>query len=135
MGTFAFQFLNAFFMVFHTLLIVFNVFGWAWKKSRKWNLVTLGVTAFSWLVMGIWKGVGYCVCTDWHFQVRRAMGINDPENSYIDFLFRVVSGWSPDPNLTRAVAGWVFAISIVLSVGLNARDWRSRESLQSAVGS
>ena len=89
--------------------------------------MTLGVTAFSWLVMGIWKGVGYCICTDWHWQVRRALGLRTTESSYLDFLVKALSGWTPDPNLTRSVAGLVFGTSFVLSVALNLRDSRQNQ--------
>ena len=116
--------LNIFFLIFHTLLIGFNCLGWAWRRTRKWNLLTLALTAFSWLVMGQWHGLGYCICTDWHWKVRTTLGYHDPDDSYIDFLVRTLSGWTPPPDLTRAVAGWVFGISIVLSVCLNLRDWR-----------
>ena len=132
MSTVALQFFNIFFLVFHTLLIVFNCFGWALRRTRKWNLITLAVTAFSWLVMGIWKGVGYCICTDWHWQVRRALGQTTNESSYLDYLVKVVTGWTPDPALTKAVAGAVFTISIVFSVALNIRD-RSQQKRKSNV--
>jgi hypothetical protein len=122
MNSLVLQGLNIFFLIFHTLLIVFNCFGWAWKMTRKVNLITLALTAFSWLVMGIWRGVGYCICTDWHWQVRKALGQNTTESSYLDYLVKAVSGWTLPPDLTRAVAGWVFGISIVLSVSLNIRD-------------
>ncbi|MBI5707465.1 MAG: DUF2784 family protein [Armatimonadetes bacterium] len=59
---------NAAFFVFHTALILFNLFGWVSRKTRKWQLVTLGLTACSWLVFGFWRGWGYCLCTDWHLQ-------------------------------------------------------------------
>ncbi|MEI8282676.1 MAG: DUF2784 family protein, partial [Armatimonadota bacterium] len=128
MSTAALQFLNIFFLIFHTLLIVFNCFGWAWKRTRKWNLITLAVTAFSWLVMGLWKGVGYCICTDWHWQVRKALGQTSNESSYLDYLVKALTGWTPPSDLVRAVAGWVFATSIALSVGLNIRDWRIKKA-------
>ena len=54
-----YQLLNIFFFVFHTLLMLFNCFGWAWKKTRPWNLVTLLLTAGSWFIVGIWYGWGY----------------------------------------------------------------------------
>ena len=58
--------LNILFFIFHTSLIVFNVAGWAWRATRRWNLLTLSLTAVSWFAMGLWYGVGYCICTDWH---------------------------------------------------------------------
>ncbi|HLK14203.1 MAG TPA: DUF2784 family protein [Fimbriimonadaceae bacterium] len=115
--------LNIGFFVFHTALILFNVFGWAWRKTRRWNLVTLLATAFSWCVMGLWKGLGYCLCTDWHWRVREAMGIHETSSSYIVLLTRELSGWDPPVSLANTVAGIVFGTSVALSVGLNLRDW------------
>ena len=125
-GTLGLQVLNIFFLIFHTLLIVFNCLGWAWKRTRRWNLICLGITAFSWLVMGLWKGIGYCICTDWHWRVREALGYHMTESSYLDFLVKAFFGWTPPPDLTRAVAGLVFGTSIILSVGLNIRDLRAK---------
>jgi hypothetical protein len=123
---FALQSLNVAFLVFHTGLIAFNCFGWAWRSTRRWNLLTLGLTAASWLVMGLRYGIGYCVCTDWHWQVRRALGYHDPDSTYIQFLVRSLTGWSLSEYLARSVAGWVFGIAVVLSVALNLRDRTQR---------
>lgn len=108
--------------VFHTLLIVFNLFGWMWSKTRKWNLVTLALTAFSWLVMGAFYGVGYCICTDAHYRIREALEIKDPSGSYLQLLTYKLSGWWPAESLTNTVAAIAFGTSIVLSVTFNVRD-------------
>ena len=83
--------------------------------------------------MGLKYGIGYCICTDWHFQARRALGYIDTEGSYIDFILRLAVGWTPDPAMTRTMAGVVFTISIVLSVALNIRD-RSQQKGKSNLG-
>ncbi len=118
--------LNVGFFVFHTVLILFNVFGWIPKRTRKWNLVTLLLTLLGWTVLGIWYGVGYCICTDWHWQVRGAMGIEETADSYIVLLVRNLTGWDPPVSLANTVAMWVFIFALAMSVGLNVRDWRKR---------
>ena len=47
------------FFVFHALLIAFNMVGWAWRRTRTLHLIVLGLTAFSWTVMGasLWLGL------------------------------------------------------------------------------
>lgn len=110
--------------IFHTALILFNVFGYLWPKLRRWNLVTLLLTLFSWAVMGIWKGVGYCVCTDLHWRVREAMGIHEHVDSYLVLLVQKISGWDPPVPLVNTVALVVFVVSLVSSVTLNIRDRR-----------
>jgi hypothetical protein len=117
--------LNIFFLVFHTGLILFNSLGWAFRRTRRWNLVTLGATGFSWFVMGFWYGIGYCACTDWHWQVRRALGYRDDADTYVGFLFESFTPWHPSRELLDGVSGSVFALSVLLSVWLNVRDARA----------
>ena len=74
------------FYVFHTLLIGFNMFGWIWPQIRVWHAIAMGLTAFSWFVMGAFYGWGYCLCTDWHFQVREQLGYIDTETTYVQLL-------------------------------------------------
>ena len=52
--------LNVGFFVFHTAWIVFNCVGWAWRRTRRWHLATVSLTALSWFGLGIRYGWGYC---------------------------------------------------------------------------
>ncbi len=116
---------NILFFVFHTALIFFNVFGWLWKRTRRWNLITLLLTLFSWAIMGAWKGMGYCLCTDWHWQIREAMGIHETADSYMVLLVKNLFGWNPPIDLVNNVALVVFSVSLIGSITLNILDWRS----------
>jgi hypothetical protein len=122
-----YQFLNIFFYVFHTVLVVFNSLGWMFAATRKWNLITLGLTAFSWFIIGIWYGWGYCFCTDWHWQVREKLGYRDESGSYIHFLILKLTGKNLSPQLVETGTLVVFLVSIILSVWLNIRDYRRRK--------
>src|SRR4030065_789635 len=88
-----YAFLDKFFFVFHSTLIVLILFGWAWKKTRLFNLAIILLTAFSWFILGIWYGYGYCPSTDWHWQVRAKLGIRDMPSSYTKFLVDSFTGW------------------------------------------
>ncbi|MBM3493913.1 MAG: DUF2784 domain-containing protein [Armatimonadetes bacterium] len=109
-------FLNIAFFVFHTALLVFNLTGWACKRTRRLHAIALGVTLFSWIVLGPWLGWGYCVCTDWHWQVRRAMGISDPEGSYTQFLARAITGM----EIGRVAMDWITGLAVAFAVAMNA---------------
>jgi hypothetical protein len=121
-------FLNVLFFVIHTVWMLFNCCGWAWRRTRRWHLATVGLTALSWFVLGYWYGWGYCVCTDWHWQVRNRLGLPyDP--SYTHLLFQELTGIDVAPWLSDAVTAGVFALVTVLSLVLNGRDylrWRRR---------
>jgi len=123
-----YQFLNIFFFVFHTALTLFNILGWIFKKTRKWNLITLLLTAFSWFVLGIWYGWGYCVCTRWHWNVREKLGHHDESNSYIHFLVLKLTGINFNPKLVDTVVVSVFFAALFLSLWLNIRDYKNKRS-------
>jgi hypothetical protein len=119
-----YTFLNIFFFVFHTLFTLFNMVGWAFPKTRKLHLITLSLTAFSWFILGIWYGWGFCFCTQWHWDVRRKLGFTDDSNSYIHFLILKVTGINLPEDLVETGTLIVFLICIALSLTLNIRDYR-----------
>ena len=121
--------LNIFFFVFHTVFTLFNMVGWLFSKTRKLNLITLLLTAFSWFVVGMWKGIGFCYCTEWHWQVREHLGYTDQTNSYIHFLILKLTGANLSVSLVETATMIGFAISLIMSVWLNVRDWRRKKSL------
>jgi hypothetical protein len=64
--------LDYFFIIFHTVLILFNVFGWIIPRWRFSNLIVLSLTAVSW-GFWVWYGYGYCLFTDWHWRIRELL--------------------------------------------------------------
>lgn len=111
------------FFIFHSGLILFILLGWAWRPLRRANLAVIALTGLSWTVLGIWYGFGYCPCTDWHWQVRAALGDTDLPWSYIKFLLDGMLGSDLDPALVDwvTVAGLIAASAA--SVTLNWRDF------------
>lgn len=93
-------------------------------RTRRWHLVSVGVTIFSWLGMGIWYGLGYCVLTDWHWQIKRAIGETDLPHSFLIYLFNDIMGLGLETGFVNSGAGISLAVVIFLSVALNFRDYR-----------
>ncbi len=122
---------NYFFYAFHGALILFNLLGWIFPKTktRKLNLITLLLTFSSWFILGIWKGWGYCFLTDWHYDVLRKLGNTDLPNSYIAFLVEKLTGYLPDTvlieTLTLGVAVLVLICSLYVNFRLNGKRKRS----------
>jgi hypothetical protein len=113
------HFANILFYLFHITLILFNVFGWMFRKTRKWNLLTLSLTAFSWFVLGIFYGRGYCFLTDWHWQIREQLGYSNDSNSYIHFLFTSVMPLSVSENTVDTFTVIIFFLALMMSLFLN----------------
>ncbi len=116
------EFTNIVFIVFHTALIVFNLFGWIWEKTRRLNLYSLLLTAFSWIILGIWYGFGYCPCTDWHWQVRRQLGYTDMPDSYIKFLVDLWTGLEVSAYTVDLWTGILFVVALAASMYVNFRS-------------
>jgi hypothetical protein len=122
-----YHFLDKFFFVFHTCLIFFNLFGWIWKKTRKLNLVFLLLTAFSWFILGIWYGFGFCPCTEWHWRVRVKLELYDMPSSYVKFLIDSLTGWNVNAKMVDILTLGLFLCAIMLSAFTNIRDYKLRQ--------
>lgn len=122
------QLLNVFFFAFHLILILFNITAWAFRKWRKWHLIAVGITAFSWTALGWFYGWGYCFLTDWHFDIRRELGLTVDSSSYIQFLINRVgiNVWSA--QVTDLITAVCFGVVLFLSIYLNIRDYRKSGS-------
>lgn len=119
-----YAFLDKFFFIFHSSLIVFILFAWIWKKTRLANLVVILMTAFSWTVLGIWYGFGYCPCTEWHWQVRVKLGYYDMPSTYTKFLIDSLTGLDVSPIWVDTLAVSLLILAFAASVFTNARDWK-----------
>jgi hypothetical protein len=119
-----YAFLDKFFFVFHSTLILFNLLGWIWKKTRLANLIVILLTFLSWFILGIWYGFGYCPSTEWHWLVRRKLGYYDLPSTYTKFLIDSLTGWDVNPELVKILTILLLAMALFASVWTNVRGWR-----------
>jgi hypothetical protein len=126
--------LNYFFYIFHALLILFNCFGWIVPKLRIWHLTSLLLTSFSWFVLGIWYGWGYCVCTDWHYMVLRELGQTGMSPSYIHFLILQLTGLDFPERSVDIATVVVLIASFAASVWMNVGQKDGRKDGRKDVG-
>lgn len=127
MRDFALQAASLFFYVFHTALIFFNLFGWLHPRTRRLNLISLLATFGSWVVLGVWKGWGYCFLTDWHYQVLRALGERSMPSSYIAFLVEKLTGRSPNAELVDIFTVGLAGLALLCSLWVNLRNGKRRK--------
>lgn len=122
-----YAFLDKFFFIFHSSLIVFILFGWMWKRTRLVNLIVILMTAFSWTILGIWYGFGFCPCTDWHWQVRMKLGYYDMPSTYTKFLIDSLTGLDVNPKWVDTLAVSLLILAFAASVFTNVRAWKKRD--------
>jgi hypothetical protein len=114
-------------ILFHTTLIIFNIFGWIWRKTRLFNLIALILTGASWLFLGLIYGtLGYCPLTDWHFRILEKLGETDLPGSYIKYMADRFTGLNLSASLVDNVTLYAFLAALALSLLFNVMDFRSK---------
>ena len=118
------ELLNVLFFVVHTFLILFNLFGWLVPRWRLANLITLSLTAFSWFVLGLRYGWGYCVCVDWHWQIRELLGYGNTSASYVHLLINKLTRIDLAEELVDGCTVVLFFAALFISSYLNIKKWK-----------
>jgi len=119
--------LDIFFILFHSSLVLFNLFGWIYRKTRIWNLITLTLTGASWLLLGMIVGtLGYCPFTEWHFNILFNLGERNLPNSYIKYLTDRLTGLDVSELLVDKITLYSFLAALLISMFLNIRDLRNK---------
>lgn len=113
------RFLDLLLTFAHLAVIGFNLFGWIWKKTRKAHMVVVALTIASWFIIGLWKGLGYCFLTDWHWGIKEKLGENNLPNSFIKYFADKITGTSINPQIVDTVTLVLFLFVIIVSVYSN----------------
>lgn len=119
--------LDTFYTLLHLLIIGFNLLGWVWPPTRRLHLYSVLLTAASWLILGIWYGIGYCPITDWQWQVKAQLGEQHLPDSFIKYMVDKLAGNDADPAMINTVTAISFAVVFLLAVGLNITGNRKRK--------
>ncbi len=119
-----YRLLDILFVVFHTLLVGFNMLGWAWRRTRRLHLITISATLLSWFGLGVAYGWGYCPLTDWHWDVKRALGETGLPASWMKYYLDLVTGLDWSAALVDGLVIGSALAALMLSVVLNVRDAR-----------
>ena len=130
MGASFYVFLDYLFLVFHSTLVLFNLTGWIWPRTRRLHLILISLTVLSWFGLGIFYGWGYCPCTDWHWQVKRKLGETDLPASYVKYYLDYLTSWDWNPTIVDALVLVLGVGALAISVGLNWRDRQRRKELR-----
>ncbi len=114
--------LNMFFFAFHTLFTLFNMTGWIFKKTRLLHLITMGLTAFSWFVLGIFYGIGFCFFTEWHWEVLRLLGKPAASRAYIHLLVETILPIQIQEETVIAGTRWGFIFIVAATAAVWTAD-------------
>ena len=112
----------------HGVFVLFNLTGWAFRRTRRLHLAVISLTLVSWVGLGAFFGWGYCPLTDWHWSVKEELGQTDLPASYIKYYADRLTGYSWDAGVIDMITGVSGMSAFFLSYRLNFRARSGRRS-------
>jgi len=74
---------------------------------------------FSWFRLGWFRGIGYCLVTDWHTRIQLRRGKQGFSHGYIRFLCERLAWIESEPAATNRVTMAVFFVALACSPAVN----------------
>ena len=103
----------------HFFIVGFCVLGWAHPDTRIYNLALVFLIALSWFGLGIFRGLGYCLVTDWQWRIKKRLGENLTTDSFVKYELDRLTGASLDEKRVNTFTQVGFYLSATLSVYAN----------------
>jgi len=104
--------------IVHLAILGFNLLGWIWPKTRRLHLIVVLITAFCWLILGIWYGIGYCPVTDLQWRVKEQLGEHNLPGSFVTYCLQAI-GLNISGDVVSAGTGIAFAMAGALALYFN----------------
>lgn len=104
------ELLDIVFDIIHLSVILVNIFFWCIPGfCRRLFLITFSMTWISWLLLGMFYGLGYCFLTDIHWSIKSQLGMADLPSSYITYALDRFLGLRPGDLFVYRFSALVFA--------------------------
>lgn len=120
-------FLDYFLTVFHSAFVLFVLTGWLHKSTRKAHVIAILLTLIAWLAIGLYVGtIGYCPLTDWHWDIKRALGERNIPSSFIEYMLEKMTGLDLNRKLVDFGTAAGLILSIIGAVYVNLKTYFSK---------
>ena len=99
------------------MFIAFVMFGWAKKSLRKIHVTAILLTLTAWLLLGMYVGtLGYCPLTDWHWDIKRALGETTMPSSFVDYIILQFLGIKLEKSLVDMLTASGLAFGVTMAI-------------------
>jgi hypothetical protein len=113
------QVLDILLTIVHVSIIIFNVFGWIPKRTRRAHLVSILLTAASWFILGIWYGTGYCPFTEWQWKVKTQLGEKGLPSNFVEYYMEKIAGRDISSSFVNTLIVVCFCFATVMTIYVN----------------
>ncbi len=112
------------FTIFHTVFILFVLFGWVHPKTRKAHQISLLFTLVAWLALGLYLGlIGYCPLTDWQWDIKRELGVRNLPSSFTEYILETLTGF----DFKKAYVDIATALGLIFGIVMaGVKFWQAR---------
>jgi hypothetical protein len=111
-----YQVADYFFTLLHLVIILFNLLGWIWPRTRNFHLIVVCATLACWFILGIWFGIGYCPITDWQWRIKEKLGEQNLPASFIKYFADKLTGLDINSELVDAFTAIGFALAVLAAI-------------------
>lgn len=113
--------LNGTIELFHICLTLFVTFGWLVIRLRKLHLLFTSFVLFSWVVLGYFYGWGYCFLTEFHWQIKEALGATNLPYSFIGYSLDKYLGIDLSDSQIDVLSYTALGISVFATISINLK--------------
>lgn len=118
--------LNIFLHIIHSTMVWFVLLGVFFKRLIPLHFTIITLIWISWIGLGIkMKHLGYCILTDWHWQVKYRLAETDLPASYITYMLQMLTGVRFEDRSIAIFAGSVMVLITITSGTRFIIWWRS----------
>jgi hypothetical protein len=100
----------------HLLLMSVILFGWMIRRFRNVHLIITLLTGISWLVYMPLYWFGYCIITEWHWQILSEMGMTNLPETYAQYIIERVTGLLIQKENAQALVLYCWSGSLIMSL-------------------
>ena len=115
--------LDIFLHIFHTGFIMLVLVGWIFPPTRILNLLAIVSAVFCWVIIGFFKGFGYCPIVDVHNKVRVASGRQPFQHRYIKHIIDFLTNFDFNDEKVDRITYFGFAIVVIMSFIVNVTSY------------
>jgi hypothetical protein len=106
-----------------------NLLAWIPKSTRKLHMIILVLTIVSWIGLGYFFGWGYCILTDWHWDILEYLGERPFHSAFVAYFFDRVFNVSMSNHFSNiiTIAGLIFGLSGAIYVNIIIPKWKKKK--------
>ncbi|XOV94013.1 MAG: DUF2784 domain-containing protein [Bacteroidota bacterium] len=105
------------FTIFHSLFILFVLFGWIHPRTQRIHQVALLLTLVAWLLIGIYIGtIGYCPLTDWQWDIKRELGYRNLPSSFTEYIAEKLTGFNFKKSYVDIATAFGLGFGIIMAI-------------------